>query len=215
MDTVAGGERRTTVGSGGRRLDRSRDVAILRAAIEGLAEVGYDRLTMDDVAARAHAGKGAIYRRWPSKAALVVDAVMAWREEMGTVAVPDTGSLAGDIDAVVAAVPAAGDADREQLSVIAAVLTAASRDPELGAAVSEHVLERPRQGVRELLDRAVRRGEIPPDRDLDLLPDLLVGLSLTRLVTGRVPDREFVRRVFDQVVLPLATGRFSARQVRP
>jgi len=88
-------------------------------------------------------------------------AVMAWREELGTVALPDTGSLAGDIDAGVAAVPAAGDADREQLSVIAAVLTAASRDPELGAAVSEHVLERPRQGVRELLDRAVRRDEIP------------------------------------------------------
>ena len=65
----------------GRPPDPNREAAILRAALEGLAEYGYDRLTMDEIAARARAGKGALYRRWSSKAALVVDAVIAWRSE--------------------------------------------------------------------------------------------------------------------------------------
>jgi AcrR family transcriptional regulator len=61
----------------GRQLDPARDAAILAAAFDGLAELGYDRLSMDEIAARAHAGKGALYRRWPSKARLVVDAALA------------------------------------------------------------------------------------------------------------------------------------------
>ena len=76
------GDRRPRSG-GGRPLDSSRRAAILEAALEGLAERGYDLLTMDEIAARAHAGKGALYRRWPSKAALVADAVLAWREKLG------------------------------------------------------------------------------------------------------------------------------------
>ena len=77
----------------GRPLDASRDAAIMQAALEGLAELGYDRLTMDEIAAHAHAGKGALYRRWPSKATLVVDALVAWREQFAPVSVPDTRSL--------------------------------------------------------------------------------------------------------------------------
>jgi AcrR family transcriptional regulator len=61
-------------GRGGRSLDSSRDLALREAALALLAEVGYDRLTMDAVAARARAGKTTIYRRWPGKAELVVDA---------------------------------------------------------------------------------------------------------------------------------------------
>ena len=80
-------------GCGGRR-DDSRDAAILGAALAVLAEVGCDHLTMDRVAARAHAGKGALYRRWPSKADLVIEAV---KLEAPRLEVPDTGSLKGDL----------------------------------------------------------------------------------------------------------------------
>ena len=73
--------RDVATGGGGRPLDPARDEAIMQAALGGLAELGYDRLSMDEIASRAHAGKGALYRRWPSKAALVVAAVSAWREE--------------------------------------------------------------------------------------------------------------------------------------
>lgn len=197
---------RRVVGGGGRRLDTSRDSAILRAALEALAECGYDRLTMDDVAARAHAGKGALYRRWPSKAALVVDAVVAWRQEFAPLSIPDTGSLRGDVEAVIANVPTT---DVGQVALIVGLATAASRDPELRAALSEHVLQRPRRAIREMLDRAVERGEIPRDRVLDLVPDVIIGLNALRVLTGADADRAFFRRVFDEVVYPLVTGPCS------
>jgi AcrR family transcriptional regulator len=197
---------RRVVGGGGRRLDTSRDAAILRAALEALAECGYDRLTMDDVAARAHAGKGALYRRWPSKAALVVDAVVAWRHEFAPLSIPDTGSLRGDVEAVIANLPTT---DVGQVALIVGLATAASRDPELRAALSEHVLERPRRAIREMLDRAVERGEIPRDRVLDLVPDVIIGLNALRVLTGEDADRAFFRRVFDEVIYPLATGPSS------
>src|ERR1700761_7696165 len=87
------------------RLDRSLDAAILDAALTGVAEVGYERLSMDDVASRAGVGKAAIYRRWPSKEVVVADAIAHWRRRLGPVEPPDTGSLRGEIDALVADTP--------------------------------------------------------------------------------------------------------------
>lgn len=195
------------VGSAGRMLDRSRDGAILAAALEVLAEVGYDRLTMDLVAARARAGKGALYRRWPSKAGLVVDAIADWHRRQAPASFPDTGSLRGDLEAIAAAMPESGDVSgREYVSLVAGLSTAAARDPELGALLSEQVLGRPRRALRELLQRAVARGEIAPDRDLTLVPDVMMGLNLLRMVAGKAVDREYLRTVFDEVLLPLVTS---------
>jgi AcrR family transcriptional regulator len=190
----------------GRPLDASRDSAILRAALEGLAEVGYDRLTMDEIAARAHAGKGALYRRWPSKAALVVDALVAWREQLAPLDVPDTGSLRGDIEAIIEAVPDFSAADRRMMGVISGVATAAARDAELAAAFREQIFERPRRLLRRVLDRAARRGEIAAGRQLELVPDVLIGLNMLRVVLGRPPDRQFIRRVFAEIIYPLVAA---------
>ena len=82
---------------GGRPLDASRDVALRDAALDLLAEIGYDRLTIDSVAARAHASKTTIYRRWSGKAELIVDALNSLK---GSHPVPDTGSLRGDLEAI-------------------------------------------------------------------------------------------------------------------
>src|SRR5271169_3525742 len=82
---------------GGRPLDASRDIALRAAALELLAEIGYDRLTIDSVAARAHSSKTTIYRRWSGKAELIVDALNCRK---GSSAVPDTGSLRGDLEAI-------------------------------------------------------------------------------------------------------------------
>src|ERR1700757_1699615 len=92
------------------RLDRSLDAAILDAALAGVAEQGYDRLSMDDIASRAGVGKAAIYRRWPWKAGGGADAIAHWRRRRGPVEPPNTGSLRGDIDALIAAVPDLNDA---------------------------------------------------------------------------------------------------------
>ncbi len=192
---------------GGRPLDPSRDAAIVQAALSGLADLGYDRLTMDEIAARAHAGKGAVYRRWPSKAALVVDAIMAWREAFAPLAVPDTGSLEGDIDALVAAIPDFDTENQRQMAVFVGLATAASRDPELRAAFADTLLDRPRRALRTVLDRAVDRGEIRRDQDLDLVPDVVIGLNMLHVLVGGAPDRPFVERVLREVVYPLVTAR--------
>jgi AcrR family transcriptional regulator len=199
------GARRRRAG-GGRPLDSSRDAAILEAALEGLAERGYDLLTMDEIAARAHAGKGALYRRWPSKAALVADAVLAWRDQLGPVTVPDRGSLRGDIEALLDALPDFGPAEQRQLAVLFGLVTAARRDPELSELLSNLIVQRPRQAVAQMLERAAARGEIPRGRVLTLVPDLVIAMSSLRFLLGETPDREFVRRVFEELVYPLVTA---------
>ncbi len=187
-------------------MDSSRHSVILEAALEGLAERGYDLLTMDEIAARAHAGKGTLYRRWPSKAALVADAVLAWREQLGPVTIPDTGSLRGDIEASLEALPEFGATEQRQVAVLFGLITAARRDPELGALLSSLILQRPREAVAQMLERAVTRGEIPHGRDVSLISDLVIAMSSMRFLLGETPDRDFVRRVFDELVYPLATA---------
>lgn len=192
---------------GGRPLDPSRHAAILEAALEGLAELGYNRLSMDEIAARAHAGKGALYRRWRSKAALVVDAVIAWRESRAPLQIADTGSLLGDIEAMIDAVPDYDEAAWRQVGVFYGLVTAAGRDSDLRQAIATHIFGRPRRVLAEVFERAMARGEIPTDRDFDLIADVVLGLNFMRISTGRVPDREYLTRVFKTVVYPLLTGQ--------
>ncbi len=191
----------------GRPLDPALDAAIVRAALEGLADVGYDRLSMDEIAARARVGKGALYRRWASKAALIVDAVVAWREQLAPITVPDTGSLAADLDALADEVPDFDDAAKRHVRLFVGLFTAASRDPELREALAATALERPRRVLREVLEHAATRGEISAGRDLELIPDILIGLVQIRMtLSGELADRAFVRRVLREVVYPLVTA---------
>ena len=189
-----------------RRLDRSLDAVILDATLAGVAERGYDRLSMDDIASRAGVGKAAIYRRWPSKAVVVADAIAHWRRRLGPVDPPDTGSMSGDIEELVAAVPDLNDSQLSMIHVILGVATAATHDPVLAAALDDLVLAIPRQVVRTVLDHAVERGEIPAGRDLSLIPDVALGLNVLRVMTGRPIDRVYVRRVLEDVILPLTAA---------
>ena len=187
----------------------------MRAALEGLGELGYDRLSMDEIASRAHAGKGALYRRWPSKAALVVDAVSAWREDEAPMAIPDTGSLAGDIEAMIAAVPDFDESARRQMSVFVGLATAAAHDADLRATLADNLPFR--RVFHEVLQRAVERGEIPAERDLELLPDVMMGLHVLQILLGESPDRAHFRRALETIIYPLLTAgspeerRFTAR----
>jgi AcrR family transcriptional regulator len=186
------------------RLDRSLDAAILDATLAGVAELGYDRLSMDDIASRAGVGKAAIYRRWASKAMVVADAIAHWRRRLGPVEPPNSGSLRGDIEALVAAVPDLDNADLGTIQVVVGVATAAMHNPVLAAALDDLVLSTPRHIIRAVLDYAVARGELPGGRDLSLIPDAVLGLNVLRVMTGRPIDRVFVRRVLEDVILPLA-----------
>jgi AcrR family transcriptional regulator len=183
------------------RLDRSRDPAILNAALAALAENGYDATNMDDVAARAGVGKAAIYRRWSSKAALIADTLVHWRPDLLTNDAPDTGSLAGDLEAVVERV-GRNENDMVTSDLVLRVALEATHDPELATALDELMLFRGRQMFSLILAQAAARGEISAGRDWSMVADVVLAMGLLEVVRGQTVDAKFVRKVIDNIVLP-------------
>jgi len=189
----------------GHALDSSRDVAIREAALDLLSEIGYDRLTMDAVAARAHASKATIYRRWQGKAALVVDALNCSK---GSMLEPDTGSLEGDLASLSQA--SCNQESRFNAQIMLGLITALAHDAELRVVVRERMIEPRTRVIRSIFERAVQRGEISTERNLDLLAALLPALMIQQvLITGDLPDTDFSTHVIKDVILPLATAPTS------
>jgi AcrR family transcriptional regulator len=189
--------RQRTVG----RLDRSRDPAILNAALAALTENGYDATNMDDIAARAGVGKAAIYRRWASKAALITDVLVYWRPDLRTDDAPDTGSLASDIEALIERA-VAYDNGLITNDLVLRVALEAIHDPQLATALDDLMLLRGGRQISTILARAVARGEIAANRDWSLVADVLTAMSLLRVLNGRTVDASFLRQVTDALVLP-------------
>jgi AcrR family transcriptional regulator len=189
----------------GRRRDDSRDPEILNAALEVLAETGYERMTMDAVAARAKAGKATLYRRWPSKAQLVVDAVACTGSADKPLIPADTGSLRGDLLALSAG--DAGAVDARQVQLMTGLISVLPLDADLAAIVRERLVEPRRLRLRTVFERAVARGEIPPERDLDALSLVVPAMVFHRLVILNEPvDLSFIASLLEQIILPLATA---------
>ena len=109
------------------RVEGDREQEIFDATLDVLVDVGYDKLTMDAVATAARASKATLYRRWESKASLVLEAVLAQKGPIGDL--PDTGTLRGDLIASHCA-GHGGLTDQRQLAVFSSVVTALGRDPE-------------------------------------------------------------------------------------
>ena len=177
-----------------------RDAAICDATLALLLEVGYDRMSMDAVASRAHASKATIYRRWPGKQELVLDAVRA--RGVGLTVAEDTGSLRGDLVATYRSAihgSAADDAD-----LIAGVLRAMRTAPELADCVRSQVIESKCDVSRVIVARAVGRGELPAETDPLILHEVASALWFHRvLVVGGPVDDGFIAHVVDDVLMPL------------
>ncbi|MFC6288328.1 TetR/AcrR family transcriptional regulator [Nocardioides sp. GCM10027113] len=184
------------------RVEGDRELEILGATLEVLSDVGYDRLTMDAVATRARASKATLYRRWSTKASLVIDALLA---QKGTPQAPDTGSLRGDLLEVFCG--AGGMLDPRAVVVFSAVLTAMHRDEELAGEFRSRVIEPKLAVSRAVYQRAIERGEVRPDLDPSLFGPALAGILLHRaFLMGEEPTPERVARVVDQIILPAATA---------
>jgi AcrR family transcriptional regulator len=183
------------------RLDRSRDPAILNAALAAITENGYDATNMDDIAARAGVGKAAIYRRWSSKAALIADTLVYWRPDLVANEAPDTGSLAGDLDAVVERV-GRNENNLVTSDLVLRVALEAVREPELASALDDLMLSRGKRVFSMILAQAAARGEISADRDWSLVADVVLAMGLLEVVRGQTVDAKFVRHVIDTLVLP-------------
>lgn len=191
----------------GRKRDHTRDPEILEAALDVLSETGYDGMTIDMVATRAKAGKATVYRRWSSKSDLVLDAVACMKSaDIDLDAIPDTGTLRGDLIAMIRT-PSIRAAERK-LKVMAGIVSMIARSPELAAAAQEALVE-PRASVNRILfQRAIDRGEIPADADIETL--CMIGPAMVAyrlLMLGKPVDREFLVANIDGVILPAAGVR--------
>lgn len=186
----------------GRKLDRSRDAQLLECALDVLAESGYEGMTIDAVAARAGAARATVYRRWPTKAELVFEAVVNAAIPVPE-NIPDTGSLAGDFAALTS--DEARAANARMMQVVAGLLPTLADNAELTRAVNDG-LTKPRITVmRIMLERAERRGEIPAGRNLDILANVVPAMIAWRSIMLREPaDADFVRQVLEDVLLPAA-----------
>jgi AcrR family transcriptional regulator len=185
--------------TGDRRPGRPRSEAarqaILGAAISELKERGYAALTVEGIAARAGVGKQTIYRWWPSKAEVVLTALLDLSET--TIAVPDEGSLPADLMGFLAET----FRQRGQRPVLVGLMAQALLDPVFATAFRERFLFRRRAVLREILDRAAARGEIAPDLDPELLIDVVYGVLWYRLLLDHAPlDDAAGRQLADLVV---------------
>ena len=183
------------------RVEGDREAAILSATLEVLVDVGYDRLTMDAVAARAKASKATLYRRWSTKLRLVMDALHTTKEPPTQI---DTGSLRGDLQQLFCGM--GGVVDPQAVAVFGSVITAVARDREFAETYRREFIGPRLEVSKQLWQRALQRGELREDLDLSLFEPALAGIVLHRvLVMGEQPSEDLVTRVIDQIVLPAAT----------
>jgi AcrR family transcriptional regulator len=185
-------------GGRGRPRDPGVDAAIRAAAAELLAEAGYARLTMDQVAARAGVSKSSLYLRWPNKVALVADVLQ--HRARAVPEVPDTGSLPGDMRAFLnGLLRSRGEASR----ALAAVSGEIATNPELRKAWHRGLAGMLTGCLRQIVDRAVARGELPAGSDVELLAGLPLSLLQNwRLEHRRQPDEAVVDRIVRQFYTP-------------
>ncbi|HEU5388101.1 MAG TPA: TetR/AcrR family transcriptional regulator [Streptosporangiaceae bacterium] len=202
----AGGAPRPAGGAPrGRPRSAEADRAILTATADLLAERGLAAMSIEEVAARAGVGKTTIYRRWPSKGLLALDAfVISFRAEQPQ---PDTGSLRGDLlSALHAWVRAVTQTAMGPM--LTGLIAEAQHDPELRGAWRDRVLEPMRTQHRVMLDRAIERGEIPATVDRDVVLDLFFGAAEHRLLLGHLPmTGDFIAEVVDMILAGIAGPR--------
>lgn len=185
----------------GRPRDPGLDAAIRRAAVDLLGEVGYARLTMERVAARAGVSKASLYLRWPNKLALVTDALAHRARPVPEV--PDTGSLAGDMRVFLRALLRARTEAARALAGISGEIAA---NPALRKAWHMGIGGTLTACLRQIVTRAAERGELPGDADLELLAELPLSLLQNwRLEHGRNPGEDAVERIVRQFYTPRET----------
>lgn len=187
-----------------KRRSRESHEAVIRATTDLLREVGYQRLSLEGVARRAGVGKATIYRWWPNKAALVIEAL---GEQAPLSPVPDTGDLEADLRTAVrlavdfvSAVPTC--------LILPALIADLIEDPAGTGSFAEFLHPR-RASVVELLERARLDGRLPPDADTTLMVDIYAGTVVYRASVSREPLND---EVVDEIVDLLLHARIPSRR---
>jgi AcrR family transcriptional regulator len=186
------------------KLDPERERAIIHATLELLAETGYDALRLDAVAARAKASKATLYRHWTGKADLVVAAVKSYEHTDHLIGETDTGTLRGDLLAILRAIRDTMTGPTGQ--ILTGVMIAMQRDSELAGAVRTSILKDRQHIIQRMLDRAIARGELPADTGTEIFEEIAPAVVFTRIfILGRPTNETDLTRLADNILIPLMT----------
>ena len=181
---------------------------VLDATADLIAEVGVERASIDEVANRSGVAKSTIYRHFASKPVLVVEAVHTC---MSHPILTDTGSVRDDLIGCFAGMTKASYEGRLG-DMMLSLMDAAQRDPELGRLV-RGMHEQKRRVAIDVVERAVARGELPADLDVDLFVTMLSGpLVYTKLVRRQRVTEQLVSSVVDTILAPYGVGERAAIQ---
>jgi AcrR family transcriptional regulator len=181
------------------RLTEDRLAELYSGTLRLVAEHGFDKLTMDQIAEETKSSKATLYRQWGSKVGLVVESLRCLGGEHG--ALPDTGTLRGDL----AAIHATKQDQKPQAELITAILHAMKQNAELAEAVRTEIVEPGRSRLYELIERAVDRGEVAADNPALPFIDLLfmAPVVLQPVIDGGEVDHDYVTEFNESVVLPV------------
>lgn len=207
--TTSGGKTAPAVPRPGRPRSPQAHRAILDAAAALFIEEGFDAMSVEGVAARAAVGKATIYRRWPSKEDLVIDAIA---QVFAAPPRPDTGSVREDLVLM----------GRELHHLMSSSVTGGvfppmasevARNSRLGRLYGERVIGPRRAGLADAIRRGIERGELPTDTDIELAIDMLVGTFLLRRLTHRLKrsDPAMAERAVDLVLVGVRAREDRAR----
>lgn len=175
--------------------------AMLQATLELLAEVGFEAMSIEAIASRAGVGKTTIYRRYSGKAELVADAIESIREE---IVIPDTGSLWGDMDALIqnAAQISLNPLGRQ---TVAMIISSVSSNAEFAQIYWTKYLQPRREAFAVVLEQAKARQEVKPDLDPGLVFDMMSGIMLYAMIFQPTPEswEAYVRRSLELILIHL------------
>lgn len=190
--------------SGAAIIQLAKTQAIERAMFEEWAVTGYAALSMEAIAKRAGVGKAALYRRWPSKLAMVSDVITRIGTEL--IEAPDSGDLRHDIGLLLLQLRRLL---RHRLigRILPDLHAEMPRNPDLAAAVRATLQAARRDEGKEVFRRATARGELPADVDLDLAADLLGSMIYWRIIVRREPADAFYIRTLTDLILRALGGR--------
>lgn len=181
--------------------------ALTRALFDELARVGYGALSLEAVAKRAGVGKAALYRRWPSKLAMVSDLLTQMGVEPG--APPDTGSLQGDVRALLGSL-------RRMLRhplvrrILPDLHAEMLRTPELAAAIRGRLQKIRRERSVVIFQRAIERGEVSADIDIEMVIDAMGSMIYWRMiVTGGRASRQYLDQLTNFIVAAILASSKS------
>lgn len=185
----------------GRPRSAEADEAIIDATIALLGEEGFDRVSMEHVAARAGVGKATVYRRWPSKEALVIDAVARRSDPL---LVEPTGPVAEQLVALLEAILATSRTGAGRL--LPCMIGASISNPALAEHYREQIIGPRRERVAAILRRAAAAGELRADADLDVAIDQVVSPLVYRIVLNGADavDPAYCRRLVESTLRGLA-----------